>query len=214
VTDTGIGMDYQTRSRIFEPFFTTKDIGKGTGMGLATVYGIVKQHDGWLEVESEAGQGSTFKIYLPISTSEVEAVATRVPAAYAGPAGAGQTVLVVEDDPSVRSLVKDILVHNRYKVIEAEDGEQALMLAHQYANDISLILTDMVMPKGISGRDLAERLTGERPDLKVIFTSGYSPDLFDSSLILEEGVNYLPKPYNAAMLAEILRGALAVPVLG
>jgi len=213
VTDTGTGMDFQTRSRIFEPFFTTKDIGKGTGMGLATVYGIVKQHDGWLEVESEAGKGSTFKIYLPVCDVAVAAVATRTPVTSAGPAGAGQTVLVVEDDPSVRSLVKDILVHNRYKVIEAEDGEQALMLAHQYANEISLILTDMVMPKGISGRDLAERLTEERPDLKVIFTSGYSPDLFDSSLVLEEGVNYLPKPYNAAMLAEILRGALSVPAL-
>jgi CheY-like chemotaxis protein len=206
-------MDFQTRSRIFEPFFTTKDIGKGTGMGLATVYGIVKQHDGWLEVESEAGEGSTFKIFLPVWKNEADTLEVRAPVVAAGPAGAGQTVLVVEDDPSVRSLVKDILIHNRYKVIEAEDGEQALMLAHQHANEIVLILTDMVMPKGISGRDLAERLTAERPDLKVIFTSGYSPDLFDSSLVLEEGVNYLPKPYNAAMLAEILRGALAVPAL-
>jgi PAS domain S-box-containing protein len=211
VTDTGIGMDYQTRSRIFEPFFTTKDIGKGTGMGLATVYGIVKQHDGWLEVESEAGKGSTFKIYLPVCEEDVEAPQARLSTTHSGPSGAGQTVLVVEDDPSVRCLVKDILVHNRYKVIEAEDGEQALMLAHEHANEISLLLTDMVMPKGISGRDLAERLTAERPDLKIIFTSGYSPDLFDTSLILEEGVNYLPKPYNAAMLAEILRGAFSVP---
>jgi len=211
VTDTGTGMDYQTRSRIFEPFFTTKDIGKGTGMGLATVYGIVKQHDGWLEVESESGRGSTFKIFLPVCEAAAAEPERRAPTASAGPAGAGRTVLVVEDDPAVRSLVKGILVQQQYKVIEAEDGEQALMLAHEHASEIVLLLTDLVMPKGISGRDLAERLLDERPELKVIYTSGYSADLFDSSLILEEGLNYLPKPYTSGMLAEILRGALDVP---
>jgi len=210
VRDTGIGMDVQTRNRIFEPFFTTKEVGKGTGMGLATVYGIVKQHDGWVEVETEAGQGSTFKIYLPVCQEAPEA-RSRVISFSHHPLGAGRTVLVVEDDPAVRGLVKEILLHHRYRVIEAGDGEEALALARQFINEIVLLLTDMVMPRGISGRELAERLLAERPDLKVIYTSGYSPELFDSTLALEEGVNYLPKPYTSAMLAEILRGALEVP---
>jgi CheY-like chemotaxis protein len=125
-----------------------------------------------------------------------------------GPAGAGRTVLVVEDDPAVRFLVKDILVHHHYRVLEAADGEEALALAGEYGEEIVLLLTDMVMPGNVTGRELARRLTADRPQLKVIYTSGYSPDLFDGSLRLEEGVNYLPKPYNSAMLAEILRGAL------
>jgi PAS domain S-box-containing protein len=209
VRDTGIGMDLPTRNRIFEPFFTTKEVGKGTGMGLATVYGIVKQHDGWVEVESETGEGSTFKIYLPVC-EEAPEVESRVIAFSPRPLGAGRTVLVVEDDPSVRGLVKEILQHYHYRVIEAEDGEEALALAREYSNEIVLLLTDMVMPRGISGRDLAQRLLADRPDLKVIYTSGYSTELFDSSLALEEGVNYLPKPYTSGMLAEILRGALEV----
>jgi two-component system, cell cycle sensor histidine kinase and response regulator CckA len=209
ITDTGTGMDSATRSHIFEPFFTTKDIGKGTGMGLATVYGIVKQHDGWLEVDSESGKGSTFSIYLPICQGQDQAEKKLIPFSST-PAGAGRTVLVVEDDPAVRFLVKDILLHNDYQVIEAEDGQEALTLAHQHIDEIVLVLTDMVMPKGVSGRELAQRLLAERPDLKVIYTSGYSPDLFDPSLVLEEGVNYLPKPYNSEMLARILHGALDV----
>ncbi len=212
VQDTGVGMDLKTRSHIFEPFFTTKDIGKGTGMGLATVYGIVKQHDGWLEVESESGEGSTFKIYLPVceeaAGEEEDGAPSPAIAFSSAPAGGGRTVLVVEDDPAVRFLVKDILEHHHYRVIEAGDGEEALALAGEYGDEIVLLLTDMVMPRSITGRELARRLLADRPDLKVIYTSGYSPDLFDGSLILEEGVNYLPKPYNSAMLADILRAAL------
>jgi PAS domain S-box-containing protein len=208
VRDTGTGMDFQTRSRIFEPFFTTKDIGKGTGMGLATVYGIVKQHDGWLEVESETGKGSTFKIYLPVCEKEAAEPESRKIAFSSGPAGDGRTVLVVEDDPEVRGLVKGILLHHEYRVIEAEDGVHALTLAREHCNEVVLLLTDMVMPGGVSGRELADCLLEDRPDLKVIYTSGYSPDLFDSSLVLEPGVNYLPKPYNSAALAEILYRAL------
>ncbi len=213
VRDTGTGMDLATRTHIFEPFFTTKEVGKGTGMGLATVYGIVKQHDGWIEVESETGQGSVFKIYLPVCEDAVEAE-TRVIAFAPRPLGAGRTVLVVEDDPSVRGLVKEILLHYHYRVLEAGDGEEALAMAREYPNEIVVLLTDMVMPRGITGRELAVRLLEDRPDLKVIYTSGYSPDLFDSGLVLEEGVNYLPKPYTSAMLAEILRGALEVSAAG
>jgi PAS domain S-box-containing protein len=210
VRDTGIGMDLKTRSHIFEPFFTTKDVGKGTGMGLATVYGIVKQHDGWIEVESESGQGSAFKIYLPVCEQEAETARTAPAfASLQGPAGAGRTILLVEDDAAVRFMVKDILRHNHYEVIEAADGEEALTLAREYGAEIVLLLTDMVMPRGVSGRELAQRLVADRPDLKVIYTSGYSPDLFDGTLLLVEGVNYLPKPYNSAMLAEILQVALA-----
>ncbi len=208
VGDTGIGMDLQTRTRIFEPFFTTKEVGKGTGMGLATVYGIVKQHDGWIEVESEPGRGSTFKIYLPVCTVAAEPDLHVVNFSQNQRHGEGRTVLVVEDDPSVRGLVKEILVYHKYRVIEAGDGEEALALAHQHGREIVLLLTDMVMPRGISGRELARRLVAENPDLKVIYTSGYSPELFDGNLALEEGVNYLPKPYTSAMLAQILGGAL------
>jgi two-component system cell cycle sensor histidine kinase/response regulator CckA len=207
VRDTGIGMDLQTRSRIFEPFFTTKEVGKGTGMGLATVYGIVKQHDGWIEVESEAGQGTTFKVYLPVCKEGADEE-SRVVQFTPHRLGEGRTVLVVEDDPSVRGLVKEILVHHHYRVIEAGDGQEALALAQKHSEEIALLLTDMVMPRGISGRDLAARLLASHPDLKVIYTSGYSPELFDGNLALEEGINYLPKPYTSSMLARILGGAL------
>ena len=207
VRDTGVGMDLRTRNRIFEPFFTTKEVGKGTGMGLATVYGIVKQHDGWVEVDTAAGKGAAFMIYLPVCQEAAEPGA-KVISFSPRAQGAGHTVLVVEDDPAVRGLVKEILEHHRYRVIEAGDGEEALALAREYGNEIVLLLTDMVMPRGISGRELAERLLADRPELKVIYTSGYSPELFDSSLALEEGVNYLPKPYTSGMLAEILSGAL------
>jgi PAS domain S-box-containing protein len=214
VRDTGTGMDFNTRSHIFEPFFTTKDVGKGTGMGLATVYGIVKQHDGWLEVESESGKGSTFKIYLPECEEESEDATEYPPGAFSSvPAGGGRTVLVVEDDPAVRYLVKDILVQQDYRVLEAADGEEALAVAREH-DEIALLLTDMVMPRGVTGRELARRLVADRPGLKVIYTSGYSPELFDRNLPLEPGVNYLPKPYNAAMLADILRGALDTEVRG
>jgi len=211
VRDTGIGMDGKTRDRIFEPFFTTKEVGKGTGLGLATVYGIVKQHDGWIEVESQLGKGSKFKVFLPV-TAEAAPAAMAAPAAAAPPrrAGAGRTVMVVEDEPAERALVTDILLHYHYRVLEAEDGEQALALAYEHDYEIVLLLTDMVLPGGVSGRVLAERLLEKRPDLKVIYTSGYSPEVFDSSLALEEGINYLPKPYTSEMLADILRGALDV----
>jgi two-component system, cell cycle sensor histidine kinase and response regulator CckA len=209
VRDTGTGMDFQTRSHIFEPFFTTKEVGKGTGMGLATVYGIVKQHDGWIEVDSEQGTGTTFSIYLPIHSKNVQAQPMDLQLyPTRGRAGAGRMVLVVEDDAEVRFLVRDILTAHDYQVLEAEDGEHALAVAQGRLNDIALLLTDMVMPKGITGRELARRLTAERADLRVIYTSGYSPDLFDPTLVLEEGVNYLPKPYTSEMLADTLRTAL------
>jgi two-component system cell cycle sensor histidine kinase/response regulator CckA len=207
VRDTGIGMDSATRDHIFEPFFTTKEVGQGTGLGLATVYGVVKQHDGWVEVETEAGKGSRFKILVPV-TDEPAIEEEPKPEPAPRRMGSGRTVLVVEDDPSIRALVKEILIHHHYRVIEAADGEEALALANEYRTEIVLLLTDMVMPRGVSGRELAARLLHSRPDLKVIYTSGYSPELFDSNLALEEGVNYLPKPYTVEVLTEILYSAL------
>jgi signal transduction histidine kinase/CheY-like chemotaxis protein/HAMP domain-containing protein len=173
VTDNGTGMDSATLSRIFEPFFTTKDIGKGTGLGLATVYGIVKQHEGWVEVNSEPGKGSTFDVFLPAS-DKVPAFAEE-DAASAGPVvGGSETILIVEDEPVLRSMARDILEECGYRILEASSGREALDVWSQRANEIDLLLTDMVMPDGISGADLAEELLASRPRLKVVFTSGYT----------------------------------------
>lgn len=207
VTDTGCGMARSVLEHIFEPFFTTKDIGKGTGMGLATVYGIVKQHGGWIDVQSEVGKGTTFKIYLPISDKLLEA--EQNPAEETSELdGKGRTVLVVEDDPAIRQLVQEILEYYHYKVILATDSDQAIALWKDHCNQVELLLTDLVMPGTKSGRELSEVLAKERPDLKVVYTTGYSADLFGDSLVLNEGVNYLAKPYHAIDLAKIVQKAL------
>ena len=202
VSDTGAGMDEPTRGRIFEPFFTTKETSQGSGMGLATVHGIVHQHEGWIEVATQPGEGSTFQIFLPASATEVPAVAPPKPAR------GGQTILVAEDDPALRSLVKNVLLHHDYRVLEAENAEAAFDLWRDQRDRIDLLLTDMVMPGPASGLDLAQRLQGERPQLKVIYTSGYSAELFASDVTLEEGRNYLPKPYLSNKLIDVLRNAL------
>ena len=173
VTDTGIGMDTATLGRIFEPFFTTKDIGKGTGLGLATVYGIVKQHEGWIEVNSEPGKGSTFDVFLPAS-DKAPASAEEEAAAAAPVAGGTETILIVEDEPVLREMARDILEECGYRILEASSGREALDVWNQRANEIDLLLTDMVMPEGISGVELAERLLAGQPGLKVVFTSGYT----------------------------------------
>ncbi|MEO7318679.1 MAG: ATP-binding protein [Chthoniobacteraceae bacterium] len=204
VSDTGSGMDEPTRARLFEPFFTTKETSQGSGMGLATVHGIVHQHEGWVEVATQPGEGSSFRVFLPScaekTTSPAEAPQT--------PARGGQTILVAEDDPALRSLVKDVLLHHDYRVLEAENAEAAFDLWRDQRDCIDLLLTDMVMPGPTSGFDLAQRLQGEAPNLKVIYTSGYSADLFASDVKLEEGRNYLPKPYLANKLIDVLRNAL------
>ena len=205
VADTGIGMDAATSSRIFEPFFTTKAVDKGTGMGLATVYGITKQHDGWLGVATELGCGSTFRIYLPVTHRIAETVDPEffIPE----PTLREYTVLVVEDDFAVRSLVKEVLTHYHYHVIEAEHAEEALAIWKIQGSKIDLLLTDILMP-GANGIELANDLLLQRPELKVIYTSGYSADLFGSSEVLDPGRNYLPKPYLSAQLSAIVRSAL------
>ena len=205
VSDTGSGMDEPTRARIFEPFFTTKETRQGSGMGLATVHGIVHQHEGWIEVATQPGEGSSFRVFLPFCAEK----ATPTAEAPQTPARGCQTILVAEDDPALRSLVKDVLVHHDYRVLEAENAEAAFDLWRNQRDRIDLLLTDMVMPGTASGLDLAQRLQGEAPNLKVIYTSGYSADLFASDVKLEEGRNYLPKPYLANKLIDVLRNALA-----
>jgi len=205
VTDTGAGMDMTTRARIFEPFFTTKEVNQGSGMGLATVYGITKQHDGWIEVITALGGGSTFAIYFPV-TDRTPDLPPALPTAST-PAAQDHTILIVEDDGAVRELVKEILESQAYRVYEAENADDALVVWEQHAPEIELLLTDMVMPGSANGLELSQMLLAKKPELKVIYTSGYSSDLFGSDVKLRESVNYLPKPYLSSKLTAILANA-------
>lgn len=207
VTDTGSGMSEETRTRIFEPFFTTKEVGKGTGMGLATVIGIVQQHEGWIEVESELGRGTTFRIHLPVTdlAADVEAPPSAAPEREV----ANDVILLVEDDDDVRSLARCVLEDAGYHVLEAADGHRAIAAWKEFTGRIDLLLTDMVMPGGLSGSDVAQRFSADRPEGKIIFSSGYSESLFGKEAGLREGVTYLPKPYIAKQLTNAVARALA-----
>jgi PAS domain S-box-containing protein len=215
VADTGTGMDEATRVRIFEPFFTTKALNKGTGMGLATVYGIVKQHEGWIDLDTAPGEGAVFRVYIPVTDKQFvnEEAPSFAPAADDG----NHTIFVVEDDAAVRCLVVEVLQSFNYNVIEAENGDTAIAMWPSLRDEVDLLLTDMVMPGTANGLDVARHCLGNKPDLKVIFTSGYSSELFGSNVKLQEGVNYLPKPYLSNKLTTIIRnalepeGAVAVP---
>ena len=207
VSDTGVGMDAATLGRIFEPFFTTKEVGKGTGLGLATVYGIVKQHDGWVEVNSEPGKGATFSVFLPASEEQVVAEKKEI-AAPAPVAGGSETILIVEDEEILREMTRDILTDSGYRVLDARSGRQALEVWRNSGREIDLLLTDMVMPEGISGVDLAERLMSDRPDLKIVFTSGYSAGEINAEMLTRSQTHFLQKPYTHTMLAKIVRDAL------
>jgi PAS domain S-box-containing protein len=213
VTDTGCGMDAETQSRIFEPFFTTKESGKGTGLGLATVYGVVKQSGGYIWVYSEVGCGTTFKIYLPQVAEEVDAPI--VGQHKRGSSAGTETVLFVEDEQSVRELVRDYLRGVGYRVIEAGDGIEALKAVATNKGPIHILITDVVMPR-LSGRDLATKLSSAWPDLKVLFISGYTDDTIVRHGVLEGGVAFLQKPFNLNALAEkireVLKGDTPAPV--
>jgi CheY-like chemotaxis protein len=205
VTDNGCGMDELTQQRIFEPFFTTKEAGKGTGLGLATVHGIVSQHRGWVEVVSAPGQGTTFSVILP-ATDKIAEVESRTEASQPIARGT-ETILLVEDEPGVRLTIGQFLRRTGYNVLEAANGVEAITLWRQHRPGIHLLFTDMVMPEGMTGLELAERLLAEKADLKVIITSGYSADLLNLGK-LAAGILYLPKPTPPARLAAAVRECL------
>jgi signal transduction histidine kinase/ActR/RegA family two-component response regulator/HAMP domain-containing protein len=207
VADTGTGMDSATLGRIFEPFFTTKEIGKGTGLGLATVYGIVKQHEGWIEVNSKPGKGATFDVFFPASEQPV-APAKKESAPNAPLTGGTETILIVEDEAILREMARDILKDCGYHLLEASTGKEALNVWRDSASKIDLLLTDMVMPDGISGVDLAEQLLVDRPDLKIIFTSGYTSAEISAELLSRSQALFLQKPYSHTTLARAVRDCL------
>ncbi len=206
VSDTGVGMTPEVQERLFEPFFTTKEFGKGTGLGLATCYGIIKQSGGHIAVSSTPGQGSTFRVYLPRVTA-VDAQLARQRQAQIQPGGA-ETILLVEDESSLRHLATKILCNLGYNVLAAENGVEALQVIEQRREQkVNLLLTDVVMPK-LGGRELADQLHAKRPDVKVLFTSGWTGDAIVHHGILDEGVAFLAKPYTPDVLARKVREVL------
>ncbi|TAL06756.1 MAG: response regulator [Verrucomicrobia bacterium] len=210
VTDTGCGMDEKILARIFEPFFSTKEVGKGTGLGLATVYGIVKQHRGWIEVTSEVGVGTTFRIYFPALESPANAKSDTIQIRQPVPGGQ-ETILLVEDEAPLRELVREILRQYNYRVVEAASGVEALKVWDAEDGKVDLLLTDMVMPEGMNGRELAVQLRQRKPALKVIYTSGYSADVLGAKFNDGETA-FLQKPYQPPMLAQRVRECLdAIP---
>jgi PAS domain S-box-containing protein len=206
VSDTGCGISAENLPRIFEPFFTTKDVGKGTGLGLATVFGIVQEHQGWIRVHSETGHGTTFRIYLPRQTG-LSGQKAKQPGPSAA-RGGDETILFVEDDEALRASVRKILSRLGYCVLEAANGVEALKIQEQYRDGIHLLLTDMMMPGGMTGKDLGERLLKKNPKLKVIYASGYSAEVAGKDFPLKTGVNLLIKPFQAQQLAQTVRQML------
>ncbi|HPM75820.1 MAG TPA: 7TM diverse intracellular signaling domain-containing protein [bacterium] len=204
VTDTGAGMDEETKERIFEPFFSTKAINKGTGLGLSTVYGVVKQNDGFINVYSEPGQGTTFRIYLPRSQEEPGQVHQVNKAA--APTGT-ELVMVVEDEMMVRSLVRKVLMRHGYQVLMANNGEEALALMDRLGRPIDLLLTDVVMPQ-MNGKDLYRQLVGRQPHLKVLYMSGYTEDVIAHHGVLERGTRFIQKPFSIDVLLQEVRAIL------
>jgi len=206
VSDTGSGIAPEILRHIFEPFFTTKEVGKGTGLGLATVYGIIKQHQGWIEVESELGKGTSFNVYLPRGSELGEHVEEGHTERVAR--GGKETILVVEDETAVRELVCSCLAAQGYNILQADSGTRALEVWKKSSDKIDLLLTDLIMPDRMNGRELAERLWADRPKLKVIFTSGYTADVVGKDFVLRPGLNYLQKPYQPQKLALTIRDCL------
>jgi two-component system cell cycle sensor histidine kinase/response regulator CckA len=210
VADTGCGIAPEFLPRIFEPFFTTKPVGKGTGLGLATVYGIAKQHGGWVEVQSQPGQGASFHIFIPTCAAAPEPVPA--PPDPETAKGGHETILVAEDDDDVREFVVEVLNSHGYKVIHANSGRKALEVWGETSEKIHLLLTDMVMPGGLTGRQLAENLLTKDPGLRVLFTSGYSPGMAGKDLTWLDGHDFLAKPYEPATLVQRVRSRLDCPL--
>jgi PAS domain S-box-containing protein len=206
VIDTGVGMEEGTLKRIFEPFFTTKDVGKGTGLGLPTAHGIIKQHHGWIEVRSQPRRGTTFEVFLPAKI--LSRAAAETPPAMPPVVGGRGTLLLVEDEEIVRRPIGTYLRKLGYQVIEAANGNQAFSLWRQHRDRIDLLFTDMVMPEGVTGLELAEQLRTEKPQLKVIISSGYSTEISLQGVPSSAGYVYLPKPSPSAAIAAAVRDCL------
>ncbi len=203
VKDTGYGMDAATVGRIFEPFFTTKDPGQGTGMGLATVYGVLKQHGGWIEVDTAPGRGTTIRTFFPLSKEGFVAASAKSESLPTESTPINDiTILVVEDEEMLREFVSEALGTLGYHVLSAANGRDALNVWAEHRDEIALLLTDVVMPESISGRQLAHTLIQDKPNLKVIFTSGYSSELFESEFEREKAHLFLAKPYLPDRLAQ------------
>jgi PAS domain S-box-containing protein len=206
VSDTGCGISPEILPRIFEPFFTTKEVGKGTGLGLATVFGIVQQHQGWINVYSEVGRGTTFRVYLPRQTKLTDTEFFW--SSHVSQRGGSETILLVEDEFAVRLTVRTTLSRLGYRVLEAANGEEALAVWKQHHEEIRLMLTDLVMPGEVNGKELADQLLQQNPKLKIIYASGYSEEVAGKDLRLEEGVNFLAKPFQAYKLVQTIRNQL------
>jgi len=205
VSDSGVGMDEDTRKRAFEPFFTTKEPGKGTGLGLSMVYGIVKQHDGYINIYSEPGRGTTFKIYLPLIKGEVQETTGPTPTVY--PTGGTETILVAEDDQAVRELTRSVLERFGYTVVPAEDGEDAIRKFMENKEDIRLLLLDVIMPKK-NGKEVYENIKKINPDIKTVFLSGYSENLIQKEGVLDKGLDFIMKPVSPKNLLRKAREIL------
>ena len=206
VTDTGCGMTPEVMAHAFEPFFTTKGPGDGTGLGLATVYSIVEQHQGCIEVQSKLGEGTRFRVFLPRATDDSKL--EREESFGAKARGGKETILLVEDEPGIKNLVAIILRRRAYRIHEASSGVEGLEMWKKHAGEIDLLITDIVMPDGMTGVQLAEELKRFKPGLKVIYTSGHCVDSIDADMVLEEGVNFLQKPYLPEKLVEAVRRCL------
>jgi CheY-like chemotaxis protein len=205
ISDNGCGMDRQILDHLFEPFFTTKEVGKGTGLGLATVYGIVKQNNGFINVYSEPGHGTTFKIYFPRHQTKADALPDK---AKHQPAERGHaTILLVEDEPAILRMTKMMLEKLGYQVMPARTPGEAIHLAQEYVGEIQLLITDVVMPE-MNGRDLAKNLLSLYPDLKRLFMSGYTADVIAHCGVLDEGVNFIQKPFSMETLGAKVRESL------
>jgi signal transduction histidine kinase len=209
VEDNGTGIPPEVQPHLFEPFFTTKEIGKGTGLGLASAYGVVTQHGGWITVASESGRGAQFKIFLPLEIKADEPAGL-----FPAPAplvGGSETILLVEDETSLRRLARAVLQRHGYRVLEASSGVEALSIWEKHGQEIHLLLTDIIMPGGVSGREVAKTLLAKKSGLKIIYTSGYSPEAINQGLTWQEGVNFLAKPYHPEKLIQIVRACLDLP---
>jgi len=206
VGDTGCGIEPEILPRIFEPFFTTKEVGKGTGLGLATVYGIVRQHQGWIEVESQVGRGTRFNVFLPASSRT--AGAPREPISSAEARGHGETILIAEDELALRRLAARVLRNLGYEVLEAASGMEAIKVWERHGRKVDLLLADLVLPDSMTGRELAKQMQTHESGIKVIYTSGYNPEMGETSFVFREGTNFLQKPYEPRKLANAIRDCL------